>query len=260
MEGVMTGIKPRENYNIGSGNEGVIESVKNKMNLIDIIAGGRGPDNTAQFLIGGGLNLIDPEYQGDNILQTAASAFKKPTERLFAQQASDTKSKRALAGQLIAKSTVGDAAKAWKEYGKYTGLSEEAFYKQYGRSKLYKDEPTPEMKNAKLKGDFIKNLTKKKNFLQESDVDAVESGKIFEGYKALINDPDQKELAKKIDLGQLYIPKDIEGFERTKTGFKPNDPEGMTEGKIYFDYNNKMGQGSYWYLYEGGVLIPKVGL
>ena len=81
MEGVMTGIKPRENYSIGSGNEGVIESVKNKMNLIDIIAGRRGPDNTAQFLIGGGLNLIDPEYQGDNILQTAAKAFKKPIER-----------------------------------------------------------------------------------------------------------------------------------------------------------------------------------
>ena len=74
MEGIMTGIKSREKYAEGTGNEGIIESVKNKMNLIDMIAGGSGPDNTAQFLIGGGLNLIDPEYQGDNILQTVASA------------------------------------------------------------------------------------------------------------------------------------------------------------------------------------------
>ena len=260
MEGVMTGIKPRQNYNIGSGNEGVVENVKNKMNLIDMVAGGRGPDGLSQFLIGGGLNLVSGENEGDNVLQTLAGAYKKPTEKLFAQQSRDAQSRRALAGQLIAKSTVGDAAKAWKEYGKYTGLSEEAFYKQYGRSKLYKDEPTPEMKNAKLKSDFIKSLTKKKNFLQDSDVDDNEAGKIFEGYKALINDPDQKELAKKIDLGRLYIPKDIEKFERTKTGFKPNDPEGMKEGKIYFDFNDEMKQGKFWYLFQGGVLIPKVGL
>jgi len=255
MEGVMTGIKPRENYSIGSGNEGVIESVKNKMNLIDIIAGGRGPDNTAQFLIGGGLNLIDPEYQGDNILQTAAKAFKKPTERLFAQQASDTKSRRALAGQLIAKSTVGDAAKAWKEYGKYTGLSEEDFYKQYGRSKLYKDEPTPQMKQAKLKGDFVKNLTKKKNFLQESDVDSNEAAQIFEGYQSLVNG--NKDLAKQIDSGQLYIPKSAESFEQVKGGFVPNDTDGMRTNKIYFDFNNLMGQGQTWFLFDGTKLIPK---
>ena len=260
MEGVMTGIKPRQNYNIGSGNEGVVENVKNKMNLIDMVAGGRGPDGLSQFLIGGGLNLVSGENEGDNVLQTLAGAYKKPTQQLFAQQSRDAQSRRLLAGQLIAKSTVGDAAKAWKEYGKYTGLSEKDFYNQYGRSKLYKDEPTPEMKQAKIKGDFVKSLTKKKNFLQESDVDDTEAGKIFEGYKALINDPDQKELAKKIDLGRLYIPKDIEKFERTKTGFKPNDPEGMNEDKVYFDFNNVMKQGQLWYLYQGGVLIPKVGL
>ena len=31
MEGVMTGVKPRQNYKIGSGNEGVVENVKNKI-------------------------------------------------------------------------------------------------------------------------------------------------------------------------------------------------------------------------------------
>jgi hypothetical protein len=255
MEGIMTGIKSREKYSEGTGNEGIIESVKNKMNLIDMIAGGSGPDNTAQFLIGGGLNLIDPEYQGDNILQTVASAYKKPTERLFAQQAKDTQSKRALAGQLIAKSTVGDAAKAWKEYGKYTGLSEEDFYKQYGRSKLYKDEPTPEMRNAKLKGDFVKGLTSKKNFLGQSDVDGTEAGEIFEGYQSLINS--DKDLAKQIDLGQLYIPKNAESFERVKGGFVPNDTDGMKEQKIYFDFNNLIGQGQTWFLFDGTKLIPK---
>jgi len=255
MEGIMTGIKPRQNYNIGSGNEGVIESVKNKMNLIDMVAGRSGPDNTAQFLIGGGLNLVSGENEGNNILQTLAGAYKKPTEKLFAQQSRDAQSRRALASQLIAKSTVGDAAKAWKEYGKYTDLSEEEFYKQYGRSKLYKDEPTPQMKQAKLKGDFVKNLIKKKNFLQESDVDANEAGEIFEGYESLINS--NKDLAKQIDSGQLYIPKSAESFEQVKGGFVPNDTDGMRPQKLYFDFNNLMGQGQTWFLFDGTKLIPK---
>jgi hypothetical protein len=255
MEGVMTGIKPRQNYNIGSGNEGVVESVKNKMNLIDMVAGGRGPDGLSQFLIGGGLNLVSGENEGDNVLQTIAGAYKKPTEQLFAQQSRDAQSRRLLAGQLIAKSTVGDAAKAWKEYGKYTGLSEEDFYKQYGRSKLYKDEPTPQMKQAKLKGDFVKNLTKKKNFLQESDVDSNEAAQIFEGYQSLVNG--NKDLAKQIDSGQLYIPKSAESFEQVKGGFVPNDTDGMRTNKIYFDFNNLMGQGQTWFLFDGTKLIPK---
>jgi len=255
MEGVMTGIKPRQNYNIGSGNEGVVENVKNKMNLIDMVAGGRGPDGLSQFLIGGGLNLVSGENEGDNVLQTIAGAYKKPTEQLFAQQSRDAQSRRLLAGQLIAKSTVGDAAKAWKEYGKYTGLSEEDFYKQYGRSKLYKDEPTPQMKQAKLKGDFVKNLTKKKNFLQESDVDSNEAAQIFEGYQSLVNG--NKDLAKQIDSGQLYIPKSAESFEQVKGGFVPNDTDGMKTNKIYFDFNNLMGQGQTWFLFDGTKLIPK---
>jgi len=255
MEGVMTGIKPRQNYNIGSGNEGVVENVKNKMNLIDMVAGGRGPDGLSQFLIGGGLNLVSGENEGDTILQTIAGAYKKPTEQLFAQQSRDAQSRRLLAGQLIAKSTVGDAAKAWKEYGKYTGLSEEDFYKQYGRSKLYKDEPTPQMKQAKLKGDFVKNLTKKKNFLQESDVDSNEAAQIFEGYQSLVNG--NKDLAKQIDSGQLYIPKSAESFEQVKGGFVPNDTDGMRTNKIYFDFNNLMGQGQTWFLFDGTKLIPK---
>jgi hypothetical protein len=255
MEGVMTGIKPRQNYNIGSGNEGVVESVKNKMNLIDMVAGGRGPDGLSQFLIGGGLNLVSGENEGDNVLQTIAGAYKKPTEQLFAQQSRDAQSRRLLAGQLIAKSTVGDAAKAWKEYGKYTGLSEEDFYKQYGRSKLYKDEPTPQMKQAKLKGDFVKNLTKKKNFLQESDVDSNEAAQIFEGYQSLVNG--NKDLAKQIDSGQLYIPKSAESFEQVKGGFVPNDTDGMRTNKIYFDFNNLMNQGQTWFLFDGTKLIPK---
>lgn len=255
MEGIMTGIKPRENFAIKGMSDDMITNVRGKIDLIDAIAGGGGQDGLSQFLIGGGLNLVSGENEGDTILQTLAGAYKQPTERLFAQQARDTQSKRALAGQLIAKSTVGDAAKAWKEYGKYTGLSEEAFYKQYGRSKLYKDEPTPEMRNAKLKGDFVKGLTKKKNFLQESDVDSTEAEQIFEGYQSLINS--DKDLAKQIDLGQLYIPKSAESFERVKGGFVPNDTDGMKTNKIYFDFNNLMGQGQTWFLFDGTKLKPK---
>ena len=106
-----------------------------------------------------------------------------------------------------------------------------------------------------LKGDFVKNLTKKKNFLQESDVDSNEAAQIFEGYQSLVNG--NKDLAKQIDSGQLYIPKSAESFEQVKGGFVPNDTDGMRTNKIYFDFNNLMGQGQTWFLFDGTKLIPK---
>ena len=254
MEGVMTGIKPRENFATKGMSDDMITNVRGKIDLIDAIAGGR-QDNLSNLLISGGMNLLTGENEGDNVLQTLAGAYKKPTQQLFATQAADTKGRRAIAASLISKMGTGDASKAWKEYGKYTGLSEEAFYKQYGRSKLYKDEPTPQMKQARLKGDFVKNLTRKKNFLQESDVDSNEAAQIFEGYQSLVNG--NKDLAKQVDSGQLYVPKSAESFEKVKGGFVPNDTDGMRTNKIYFDFNNLMGQGQTWFLFDGTKLVPK---
>ena len=81
MEGIMTGIKPRTNYSDGSLDKRVNE-YKDIMRAAQGASGG--PDGLSQFLIRGGMNLVSGANEGDNVLQTLAGAYQKPTEQLFA--------------------------------------------------------------------------------------------------------------------------------------------------------------------------------
>jgi hypothetical protein len=81
MEGIMTGIKPRTNYSDGSLDKRV-ENYKNVLRAAQGASGG--PDGLSQFLIRGGMNLVSGANEGDNVLQTLAGAYQKPTEQLFA--------------------------------------------------------------------------------------------------------------------------------------------------------------------------------
>ena len=57
MEGIMTGIKPRKMYALGTGDQGIVDNVRRKMNLIDVVAGtGSSPlgDPLTQFLLSTG--------------------------------------------------------------------------------------------------------------------------------------------------------------------------------------------------------------
>ena len=111
MEGIMTGIKPRENFAIKGMSNDMITNVRGKIDLIDAIAGGGRQDGLSQFLIGGGLNLVSGENEGDTILQTLAGAYKQPTQQLFAQQAKDKSGRRAIAASLIGKMGGDDISK-----------------------------------------------------------------------------------------------------------------------------------------------------
>ena len=130
MEGIMTGIKPRENFQDKGMSDDMLSSIRGKIDLIDAVSGAGRQDNLSNLLISGGMNMLTGEYEGDNVLQTAAGAYKQPTQQLFASQAKDRSGKRAIAASLISKMGTGGLEK-------FRGiardlLKQESYQKKYG--------------------------------------------------------------------------------------------------------------------------------
>ncbi len=81
MEGIMTGIKPRTNYQNGAlGNR-----VENYRNVLRAATQGAstGPDALTQFLLRTGQNLIGGESAGGTKLQEIVGSTNKPMENYF---------------------------------------------------------------------------------------------------------------------------------------------------------------------------------
>jgi len=78
MEGIMTGIKPRQNYSLGQR----VEEYKNVMRAAT--AGSGGADPLARFLIETGQGLVGGEAAGGTKIQEILGATQKPTQNLFA--------------------------------------------------------------------------------------------------------------------------------------------------------------------------------
>ena len=81
MEGVMTGIKPREMFQDKGMTDQMFKNVQQRINLIDAVAGqGASPLGSplTQFLLTTGQNLIAGEAAGGSKLQEIVGATKKP--------------------------------------------------------------------------------------------------------------------------------------------------------------------------------------
>ena len=78
MEGIMTGIKPRQNYNLGKRVEEYQNVLKSSMGQPV------GGDPLARFLIETGQTLVGGEAAGGTKLQEILGATRKPMQNLFA--------------------------------------------------------------------------------------------------------------------------------------------------------------------------------
>ena len=263
MEGVMTGIKPRQNYNIGSGNEGVVENVKNKMNLIDMVAGGRGPDGLSQFLIGGGLNLVSGENEGDNVLQTLAGAYKQPTQQLFAQQAKDKSSRRAIAASLIGKMGGDDISKIQrnaKKISELTGRPYDQVLNEGINKFLYKDPTNPNEIERMEKQRFAKNIMADKDNFGNIKINPEAIPTVTnEFFRVMKND----KIKDKIDISKVFLntkdlkkenPIKIQTNEGEKNAFDASEIKGLENGYLYYRPKGKGG----WVIYseKDQALIP----
>ena len=131
MEGIMTGIKPRENFQDKGMSNDMLSSIRGRIDLIDAVSGAGRQDNLSNLLISGGMNLLSGENEGDNVLQTLAGAYKQPTQQLFASQARDRSGKRAIAASLISKMGTGGLEK-FRGIAKDLIKSNKKYRDQYG--------------------------------------------------------------------------------------------------------------------------------
>jgi len=264
MEGVMTGIKSRENFQDKGMSDNMLSNIRGKIDLIDAVSGAGRQDNLSNLLISGGMNLLSGENEGDNVLQTLAGAYKQPTQQLFAQQAKDRSGKRTIAASLISKMGTGglekfrgiarDLIKSNKKYRDQYGtdanainkLAGDLFEKDQYRKPVSPDEAAYQQKKARVEG-----FQKKKNIFKESDLGTLEASELDKGISRVENNED---LSNRIDLGQPYFPKnvDYESGASVKIQGKdarvliPDDKDPFTSGKIYYNINERA-----WFVYDG---------
>ena len=211
MEGVMTGITPRKMYDEGSLNtadQGVVDNVRRKMNLIDVISGSGSSalgDPLTQFLLSTGQNLISGESAGGTKLQELAGATKQPLAQAIKSQQLKDLSKRKLATSLIAKSKMGGAEQAWKDYGQYSGMSKENFFREFGQKELFKKKTNPEDRRFQKERDISQDLGKYKDFLRNPEYNPLQKTRIVNVITELNKNP---ELEAQVDISNPFISKD----------------------------------------------------
>jgi len=136
MEGIMTGIKPRQNYQSGA-----LAKAQNYKNILRAATQGTstGPDALTQFLLRTGQNLIGGESAGGNKLQEIVGSTNEPMENYFKDLQRKGQQEKQIglqAAMLGIKGQQGeDLARA----------------KRLGESKYLKEEPLSRIKSNYLK-------------------------------------------------------------------------------------------------------------
>ena len=167
MEGIMTGIKPRERFSTKGMSDSMRDDLKNiqsRVNLIDAFSGaGASPlgDPLTQFLLQTGQNLISGESAGGTKLQEIEGATRKPLDKAIkAQQVKDL-SRRKIAASLLSKSNINEARKAYNEYGKAKYKTFEEFLPVYATMKLERKPRSAADQAQADKDAYIKNILSK---------------------------------------------------------------------------------------------------
>jgi hypothetical protein len=258
MEGIMTGIKPREMFQTKGMPDSMRDELKNiqsRVNLIDAFSGaGASPlgDPLTQFLLQTGQNLISGESAGGTKLQEIVGATRKPLDKAIkAQQVRDL-SRKKIAASLLSKMGAGDIAKIKrnaKELSELLGIPIEQATQMEINKAYYKDPPSAAAKREKAITTLASNFMKEKKYGQN----------VYTGPQAnalataYVDAMGKKDYKGKIVPSQPSIPKKEEftkvptGNEKMPTAYKPKENTGITylDNKIYFDID--MGT---WLLYD----------
>ena len=258
MEGIMTGITPRKMYALGPTDQGVVDNVRRKMNLIDVISGGGSPlsDPLTQFLLTAGPDLVAGKAAGGTKLQEILGGIKPGLDRAVKTQQLKDLSNRKLATSLISKIGTGGLAK-FRETARGLLQSSAQYREKYGtgpeavdklsavlfEESRYRKPMNPD-ERAQKETDARKDiLAKKKNMLQQQEYNTLQISGIEQAEKKIL---DNDALYKSMDTSNPYIPnddykevasagvKDPEGKEIKLRVFVPDDKDDFRPDKRYF--------------------------
>jgi hypothetical protein len=268
MEGIMTGIKPRESFEEKGMSDAMrdqIKNVQNRINVIDAISGsGANPlsNPLTQFLLQTGANLIGGEAAGGTKLQEIVGATKKPlATAIRAQQLRDA-SRRKLAATLIAKSggtNIDKINRNAKALAKARNIPfSEAFNIEFNKA-YYKDPPSPTSLRRQDKKAFTKGLLSEVDAAGRKLYKTAEATAVGNARDSALQNPKLKNKIddSKVSVGTRKYSNKLEETttqlgEKTVKAFKP--PSGtidFQENKIYYDFVR-----GTWMLFKNELLIP----
>ena len=267
MEGIMTGIKPRERFSekgISDSMRDELKNIQSRVNLIDAFSGaGASPlgDPLTQFLLQTGQNLISGESAGGTKLQEIVGATRKPLDKAIkAQQVKDL-SRRKIAASLLSKMGTGDVAKMErkaKRIAEITGRPYKSVLTDVINQSLYADPKSPSALLQQEKSAFKRALLAKEQYGRKvyddpSQVEAITNAYFNAREKSKIN----KDF--KLDNAMFAIPlKKLEELKpklkEGKTVFTPPDDLKLQDKFVYYDLR---GKGRYLYFDQTeNILIP----
>ena len=255
MEGIMTGIKPREMFNEKGLTDSTAQNIQSRINLIDAFSGaGANPlsNPLTQFLLQTGQNLIGGEAAGGTKLQELVGATKQPLDRAMKMQQLKDMERRKLATALISKSKVSDVRKLYNalktrinpKTGKLYTLEDVAGDK--AMTDLYKKETSPFDRTAQKEKRIEDDLGKYKDFLNNPDYNPLQKRRVRDEILRINNNA---ELDEQIDTNNPFVGvddykeigtqrmKDPEGKEIKLRVFEPDDKEDFQLNKLYYLYD-----------------------
>ena len=271
MEGIMTGIKPRENFAekaVSNDMAEQLKSVQQRVNFIDQVAGvGGSPlsDPLTQFLLTAGPDLVAGKAADGTKLQEIIGGIKPGLDRATALQMQKDAGRRKLTASLLSKMGTNDIAKIEANARRvskltnkpYADVLEDLMYKY-----MYRDPKGPREIELKSDESNIKSLLQKKDARGNPELTREEATLINQATKKA---KQNKSLSGRLDPRLQYIPKKakitasketIGGKERTVYKPKTGNIIDFQNDFIYFD--TRLGQ-FLLYKEEQDLFIPVTG-
>ena len=266
MEGIMTGIKPRESFAEKGITNDMLDRVRSRVNLIDAVAGaGASPlaDPLTQFLLQTGQNLIAGESAGGTKLQEIVGATRKPLETAVKRQQLKDMSRRKIAASLIGKMGTGGLQKyvlqardAFRFNPKlkeqYGGNEEKYALELFNQDRFRQGKSSATIERESLESE-AKSIMKRELDRSKKASYFIESAAkdIAQAKRDLVKSKDFKEGKFNIDNNLYYVPPELELSPGEKKGtLVPDDTSRLDVGNLYY-------RKGIWYLYDGVVLAPK---
>jgi hypothetical protein len=256
MEGIMTGIKPRKMFALGTEDQEIVDDVRRKMSLINAIGGGSGlSDPLTQFLLTAGPDLVAGKAAGGSKLQEILGGVKPGIDRAIKTQQLKDLSDRKLATQLVSKAKVSDVKKLYNalktrinpKTGKLYTLSDVAGDK--AMTELYKKETSPLDRAAQTEKRIEEDLGKYKDFLRNPEYNVIQRNRIKDTIKQININPS---LEAQVDSSKPFVgldeyseiapigAKDAEGKEIKLRVFEPDDKDDFRLNKLYFLFDENI--------------------
>ena len=262
MEGIMTGIKPRENFAIKGMSDDVAQNIQSRINLIDAFAG-TSPlsDPLTQFLLTAGPDLVAGKAADGTKLQEIIGGIKPGLDRATKMQQMKDLNRRKIAASVISKMGTGGLQK-------YIQQAIDAFRIDPELAKRYDNNPekyglvlfNQDRFRQGKSSETIAREAEIRDAINISKIDQPGLGKISEDAGLIVARAKKglpSEMKANIDPIIPYVHPNLRGdLDYKEDGtivVSESAQDEFTPNNIYYDFSTRQ-----WVQYSNGILRPAI--